>query len=77
MCGRFVPKNVEPIPVVVEGASGDRQVAIVAWGIAPLRPGGRPFLACNARAESLTERPTCCPLVARSRCLVPASGGYA
>ncbi len=104
MCGRFVLKNAEqiplrfgatandttraaladrfniaptePVPVIVEEASGDRQVAIAAWGIAPHRPGGRPFLAFNARAESLTERPTFRPLVARSRCLVPASGWY-
>jgi len=104
MCGRFVLKNAEqiplrfdataddavraaladrfnsaptaPVPVVVEEPSGARQVAIAAWGIALHRPGGRPFLAFNARAESLTERQTFRPLVARSRCLVPASGWY-
>ncbi len=73
---RFNIAPTEPVPVVVEEASGARQVAIAAWGIAPHRPGGRPFLAFNARAESLTERPTFRPLVARSRCLVPASGWY-
>ncbi len=76
LADRFNIAPTEPVPVIVEAASGDRQVAIAAWGIAPHRPGGRPFLACNARAESLTERPTFRPLVARSRCLVPASGWY-
>jgi putative SOS response-associated peptidase YedK len=76
LADRFNIAPTEPVPVVVEEPSGARQVAIAAWGIAPHRPGGRPFLAFNARAESLTERPTFRPLVARSRCLVPASGWY-
>jgi len=76
LADRFNIAPTEPVPVIVEEASGARQVAIAAWGIAPHRPGGRPFLAFNARAESLTERPTFRPLVARSRCLVPASGWY-
>lgn len=104
MCGRYVLRNAEQIPlrfgaaadaavraaltdhyniaptarvpVVVEAAPGARRVELVAWGITPHRPGGKAFLACNARAESLTARPTFRPLVARARCLVPASGWY-
>ncbi len=71
--------NVAPtdaMPIVIEDASGERRIALASWGITPHRPTGRPFLAFNARAESLTERPTFRPLVARSRCLVPASGWY-
>ena len=71
--------NIAPtqaVPVVTEGVAGERRVAVVSWGIVPHRPGGRSFLAFNARAESLTERPAFRNLVARSRCLVPASGWY-
>jgi putative SOS response-associated peptidase YedK len=65
-----------PVLVVVEASAGARTVALAAWGITPHRPGSKAFLAFNARAESLTARPTFRPLVARSRCLVPASGWY-
>lgn len=76
LADRYNIAPTEPIPVIVAESSGARRVTVAAWGLAPHRPGGRPFLAFNARAESLTERPTFRPLVARSRCLVPASGWY-
>lgn len=104
MCGRYVLKNAEQIPlrfaaavddatraaladryniaptetvpVVVEPALGERAVQLVSWGLTPRWRGAKPVLAFNARAESLTERPLFRPLVARSRCLVPASGWY-
>ena len=71
--------NIAPtdaVPVVIEAEDGERRVELASWGIAPHRPGGKTFLAFNARSESLTERPTFRPLVAKSRCLVPASGWY-
>ncbi|HEU5367235.1 MAG TPA: SOS response-associated peptidase [Ktedonobacterales bacterium] len=71
--------NIAPttqVPVVVEATPGERRVELVTWGITPHRQGSKAFLAFNARAESLIARPTFRPLVARSRCLVPASGWY-
>jgi putative SOS response-associated peptidase YedK len=73
---RYNIAPTETIPVVVEQPSGERRVALASWGITPRWRGAKPVLAFNARAESLTERPMFRPLVARSRCLVPASGWY-
>lgn len=70
--------NIAPtatVPIVVEVA-GERRVELASWGLTPRWRGAKPVLAFNARAESLTERPMFRPLVARSRCLVPASGWY-
>jgi putative SOS response-associated peptidase YedK len=68
MCGRYVLKNAGQIPM----RFGATPVPVVVEAA----PGSKAFLAFNARAESLTARPTFRPLVARSRCLVPASGWY-
>ena len=73
---RYNIAPTETIPVVVEAAPSERRVELASWGITPRWPGSKPVLAFNARAESLTERPLFRPLVARSRCLVPASGWY-
>lgn len=76
LADRYNIAPTEAVPVVAAEPEGGRRVELASWGITPHRPGGRAFLAFNARAESLTERPTFRPLVARSRCLVPASGWY-
>lgn len=73
---RYNIAPTETIPVVVEAAPDERRVELASWGITPRWRGSKPVLAFNARAESLTERPLFRPLVARSRCLVPASGWY-
>ncbi len=73
---RYNIAPTETIPVVVEAAPGERRAELASWGITPRWRGSKPVLAFNARAESLTERPLFRPLVARSRCLVPASGWY-
>ncbi len=71
--------NIAPttaVPVVLETASGERRVALPSWGLTPRWHGAKSVLAFNARAETLTARPLFRGLVARSRCLVPASGWY-
>jgi putative SOS response-associated peptidase YedK len=73
---RYNIAPTEVVPVVVEGAPGERRVELASWGISPRWRGAKPVLAFNARAETLTERPMFRPLVSRSRCLVPASGWY-
>lgn len=69
--------NVAPtqmIPIVTEAAGGERQIALADWGLTPHRSTGKPFLAFNARAETLTERPMFRRLLPSSRCLIPGDG---
>jgi putative SOS response-associated peptidase YedK len=75
----FNAAPTQELPVVVETDADGRVLRSMRWGLVPRwsKPGGRsapaPF---NARAESLLEKPMFRPLVARKRCLVPASGYF-
>ncbi len=77
--GRRSRFNVAPsqaMPVVVRGER--TEMALMQWGLVP-RWAGNPATArrpINARAETLAERPIFRGLLARNRCLVPASGFY-
>lgn len=73
---RYNIAPTETVPIVVEEQPGERRVELASWGLTPRWRGAKPVLAFNARAESLTERTMFRPLVARSRCLVPASGWF-
>lgn len=52
--------------------TGDRTIRLLRWGL-PAARGGRPMI--NARAETLSERPTFRRIVER-RCLVPATAYF-
>lgn len=52
--------------------TADPQVQLLTWGI-PAPRDGKPLI--NARAETLTEKPTFRPLL-ENRCLVPAAAYY-
>jgi len=73
--------NVAPtsmLYVVRDDAEGRRWLDRCLWGLVPRwarDPSGASKLI-NARAESLFERPTFRPLMARHRCLVPIDGFY-
>ncbi len=66
------------LPVVVENQEGDREAKLMQWGLIPRwsKPGAKSVAPINARAETLLEKPMFRNLVARKRCLVPASGFY-
>jgi putative SOS response-associated peptidase YedK len=66
----------EAVPIVTAGEPGARRVELADWGLTPRWRGAKAILAFNARAATLTERPMFRGLVARSRCLIPASGWY-
>ena len=76
LADRYNIAPTEAVPIVTEGEPGARHVELAAWGLTPRWRGAKPVVAFNARAETLTERPMFRSLVARSRCLVPASGWY-
>jgi putative SOS response-associated peptidase YedK len=76
----FTPRyNVAPtqqLPVVVHGNA--RRLAVMRWGLIPrwAKDGAIGTKMINARAETLTEKPSFRPLLRTRRCLVPASGFY-
>jgi putative SOS response-associated peptidase YedK len=64
------------MPVIVRKES--REIALMRWGLVPnwtkdIAIAQKPI---NARAETLSEKPTFSPLLKHGRCLVPASGFY-
>jgi putative SOS response-associated peptidase YedK len=76
----FTPRyNVAPtqrLPVVVQADS--RRLATMCWGLIPrwARDDSIGAKMINARAETLTEKPSFRPLLRSRRCLIPASGFY-
>jgi putative SOS response-associated peptidase YedK len=79
----FEPRyNIAPtqdvVAVRVEPASGERQAAMLRWGLIPSwskdPPGGPPMI--NARGESVAEKPSFRTALRRRRCLIPADGFY-
>jgi len=72
---RFNIAPTQTVPIVTEARAGARAIELADWGLTPHRPGGgKRFLAFNARAETLTERPLFRGLLPRSRCLIPGDG---
>jgi putative SOS response-associated peptidase YedK len=77
----IVPRfNIAPtqLDLFVRGEAGGRRLVSSRWGLIPAwakdrSVGGKMF---NARAETLAERPAYRGLLARHRCVVPASGFY-
>lgn len=52
----------------------ERRLGLLRWGLPASRAGGRPLI--NARAETITEKPTFSRLLTRNRCLFVADGFY-
>lgn len=78
---RATPRfNIAPmqLDLIVRTEDDGRHLVASRWGLIPAwakdhRIGAKTF---NARVETLTERPAFRALVARHRCIVPASGFY-
>lgn len=68
----------QPVPVVVAGAGGARELAVLRWGLVPPWAEGRAISAppINARIESVAEKPVFRDAFRERRCLVPADGFY-
>ena len=73
--------NIAPsrsVPVCRMEASGEKQLALMHWGLIPpwakkSEPGYR---LINARAETVAEKPTFRSALQHRRCLIPADGYY-
>lgn len=73
--------NVAPTqqaPVVRTGAGGQRECAMLRWGLIPAwaQDAAIASSTINARAESLTQRPAFREAARSRRCVVPVSGFY-
>jgi putative SOS response-associated peptidase YedK len=71
--------NIAPgqrVPVVI--AHSPNQVVLMRWGLIPhwAKDEKSSYKMINARIETLTQKPSYRGLLARNRCLVPASGYY-
>jgi len=73
--------NIAPsqqVPVIFTTPTGKRVAQPMTWGLVPSwtrdLTGARPLI--NARADSLSERPSFRGPLARHRCLIPATGFY-
>jgi putative SOS response-associated peptidase YedK len=71
--------NIAPgqlVPVVI--AHSPNRVVLMRWGLIPhwAKDQKSAYKMINARIETLTQKPTFRGLLARNRCLVPASGYY-
>lgn len=68
----------EPVVIVRNRFNGEREMALVRWGlIPPWVKDVREFSTLiNARAETITEKPSFRGAIRHRRCLVPADGYY-
>src|SRR5882757_8434003 len=74
---RYNVAPTQPVPIVLM-ADGERQFALVRWGLIPAwvkDPKGFSLLI-NARGESVNDKPAFKNAMKRRRCLFPADGFY-
>ncbi len=74
---RYNVAPTQPVPVV-RLAEGERQLALVRWGLIPawVKDPRRFSLLVNARGESVNDKPAFRNAMRRRRCLFPADGFY-
>lgn len=75
---RFNIAPTQEAPVVRRAASGEREIAMLRWGLVPswakeLKVGTRMI---NARSEGVEAKPAFRDAVKQRRCVVPASGFF-
>ena len=75
---RFNIAPTQEAPVIRAGAGGEREVAMLRWGLVPpwakdLKVGTNMI---NARSEGIEAKPSFREAVKQRRCIVPASGFF-
>ena len=70
--------NIAPsqeVPVIIQNG-GKNELKIMRWGLVPSWAPDRSIAnrMVNARAETISEKPSFRSLVERQRCLIPADG---
>ena len=75
---RFNIAPTQEVPVIRCGEDGDRQLAMMRWGLVPSWAkeigGSAPLI--NARGETVAEKPSFRNAFAKRRCLIPTDGFY-
>ena len=68
----------QPVLVVRQDVSGQRELAPVSWGLIPswAKDPNIGHSLINARAETVAEKPSFRTAFHRRRCIIPASGFY-
>ncbi len=78
LAARYNIAATQPVPILRDGASGRRELALVRWGLVPSwakgMAAGAPLI--NARAETVAQKPSFRNAFKRRRCLIPADGFY-
>ena len=74
---RYNIAPTQPVPIV-RMAEGEREFALVRWGLIPawVKDPKALALLINARAESVNDKSAFCNAMKRRRCLFPADGFY-
>lgn len=76
---RYNIAPTQPIPIIRRAVDGDRELAIVRWGLVPYwSPGPKEQKGdmINARAETVSTKPAFRDAFRRRRCIIPATGFY-
>jgi putative SOS response-associated peptidase YedK len=78
LAARYNVAPTQAVPVLLETAPGNREVALLHWGLIPSWAKERSIgnRMINARAETLAERPAFRRAFRDRRCLVLADGWY-
>jgi putative SOS response-associated peptidase YedK len=78
MAPRYNVAPTQSVPIVRRGANGEREMALVSWGLVPVwakeRAIGNKLI--NARAETLAEKPSFRDAYKKRRCVLPADGYF-
>jgi len=68
----------QPVAIVRDGPRGEREMALVRWGLIPswVKDPRTVKMMINARSESAADKPSFRAGLRHKRCLVPADGFY-
>ena len=75
---RYNIAPTQPVPIVRQGTTGRREMALVRWGLIPgwsKGPDSR-YSMINARVETVAQKPAYRNAFRYRRCLIPADGFY-
>lgn len=75
---RYNIAPTEPVAIVRNGMKGEREFALVRWGLIPswVKDPREFSTLINARSETAAEKPSFRGAMRHRRCLVPADGFY-
>ncbi len=75
---RYNIAPTQPVAIVRNDMKGERELALVRWGLIPpwVKDPGDFTLLINARSETAAEKPSFRGAMRHHRCLVPANGFY-